>query len=470
MKVLVALSILFNGVVPSCSSKFISRSITTAFTRGGGCQPTKTTERKTFKLIQVQIIHRHGDRTPITPMAEREFWESTLPSKELLDKVAEKTKIIRKDNAATQAHAAGGIGPFGKLTQLGLLQMVKVGEEIRSSLHLDDSNHHENEEVRSIDQDGHVHINHGCLFTNSNPIHPSKLKITSTDFPRTIQSVQALLLGLFPEGYDGIIEIDARHTDIMIPDPQPRLSEEQVQLERVLSQRSHLLEREKELEGIAGKVSEVLHHLIDHDAPSHNWGIGEETDVKQNIENQSSNGKKLTFSQLAEVMTCLKVRNRLPDGISEADYEIITSHSAWKWFENLRNQELAKLAMKPFLTLITKTMQQAIINHYDEPIMHIYSCHDSSLIGLICALKLEQPAKWPEYGSFLKVELFECHHPIHKGENGNDTENYYVRFSLNGDILKSSWGVGCDGYPQAAEMISLKHLTSSIEDEHNNYK
>jgi acid phosphatase len=293
------------------------------------------------------------------------------------------------------------------------------------------------------------------------------LKITSTDFPRTIQSVQALLLGLFPEGYDGIIEIDARHTNIMIPDPQPRLSEEQVQLERVLSQRGHLLERERELEGIAAKVSEILHHLIDHNAPSQNWGIGEEKDAKQNVGNQSSNRKKLTFSQLSEVMTCLKVRNILPDGITDTDYEIITSHSAWKWFENLRNQELAKLAMKPFLTVITKTMRQGIINHYDEPTMYIYSCHDSSLIGLICALKLQQPAKWPEYGSFLKVELFECHHPISGEQNQSDTENFYVRFSLNGEILKSSWGVGRDGYPEPAEMISLKHLTSSIEDEHN---
>jgi acid phosphatase len=464
-----AVLLFFSYLLTVCSSNVFDRSIT-AFTRGGGSQPTKTTERKTFKLIQVQIIHRHGDRTPITPLVEREFWESTLPSESLLDKVAEKTKIIRENNENVQAHAAGGIGPFGKLTQLGLLQMVKVGEEIRSSLHLDDTHYHESEEVHSIDRHGHVHINNGCLFTNSNPIHPSKLKITSTDFPRTIQSVQGLLLGLFPDGYDGIIEIDARHTDIMIPDPQPRLSEEQVHLERVLSQRSHLLEREKELEGIAVKVSEMLHHLIDHNAPSQNWGIGEEKDAQQNVEIQNTNGKKLTFSQLSEVMTCLKVRNMLPEGINDSDYQIITSHSAWKWFENLRNQELAKLAMKPFLTLITKTMQQGIINHDNEPIMHIYSCHDSSLIGLICALKLEQPAKWPEYGSFLKVELFECHNQISEEENDDDDEHYYVRFSLNGDILKSSWGIGRDGYPEAAEMISLKHLTSSIEDEHNSHK
>lgn len=417
--------------------------------------------RKTFQLIQVQIIHRHGDRTPITPMVERDFWTGTLPSQELLDKVAENTKIIRDyDNSNSHPHAAGGIGPFGKLTQLGLLQMIKLGEQIRSSLYLDENYiDHESEEVHTIDNYGNVHLYRGCLFTKSKPIHPSKVKVTSTDFPRTIQSVQALLLGLFPEGYEGIIEIDARHTNIMIPDPQPRLSTEQVQLERVLSQRSHLLEREKELEHIASKVSTLLHHLIDHQAPSGHWGIGEE----QSVETQNEK-KKLSFSQLAEVMTCLKIRNKLPEGISDEDYEIITSHSAWKWFENLRNQELAKLAMKPFLNVVTNKMEQAIVSHYKEPVLHIYSCHDSSLIGLICALKLEQPAEWPEYGSFLKVELFHCPHSKEEDTPiAGATDDYFVRFSLNGTILKSSWGVG---EQNAADMISLKRLTSSIKNEH----
>ena len=195
------------------------------------------------------------------------------------------------------------------------------------------------------------------LPTNTNPIHPSKVKIKSTDFPRTIQSVQALMLGLFPLGYDGEIEIDASHTDVLIPDPQPRLSLEQVELERELSHRSHLLEKEKELETLADRITKDLHELIDwENAHSANFGIGEEGDQERT--------RSLSFSQLSEVLTCLHVRGMLPESISHEDYRTVSSHSAWRWFENLRNENLAKLAMKGFMNLERHIFHQFSTQHH----------------------------------------------------------------------------------------------------------
>ncbi len=43
----------------------------------------------------------------------------------------------------------------------------------------------------------------------------------------------------------------------------------------------------------------------------------------------------------------------------------------------------------------------------EEPMLCIYSTHDSILIGLLCVLGLRQPTKWLEYGSALKLELRE---------------------------------------------------------------
>jgi hypothetical protein len=53
---------------------------------------------------------------------------------------------------------------------------------------------------------------------------PGSIVVWSTDFPRTIQSVQALLYGLYPpETRQGhTIPIDTRNTDDMHPDPHPR--------------------------------------------------------------------------------------------------------------------------------------------------------------------------------------------------------------------------------------------------------
>jgi acid phosphatase len=430
------------------SSKEVSTPL--AFKCSGSISATF---KKRFKLVQVQIIHRHGDRTPITPMAEKDYWHGTLPSPALLSKLAEGTTINRSGSDGSKvAHAAGGIGPFGKLTKLGMLQMVEVGMRIRDELHLD-----EEEGTNLVDEEGNLHINSGRLFTMIDPVHPSKVKIMSTDFPRTIQSVQALLMGLFPLGYDGEIEIDAMHTDILIPDPQPRLSQEQAELERELSQRQHLIEREEELRMLSDKITSELHDLIDwENASSGNWGIGEEGNGKKE--------KSLTFSQLSEVMTCLRVRDKLPETISNEDYTIISSHSAWKWFENLRNENLAKLAMKPFMNFIMEALRDGRNDESDDPVLYIYSCHDSSLIGLMCAFRLEQPAEWPEYGSFLKVELFKSEENPEEDDEGGETKiDYYVRFSLNGEVLKSSWtetGVEPSG------MICLKQLSSTIAREH----
>jgi len=393
-------------------------------------------------------------------MAEKDYWYGTLPAPSLIEKLSEDT-IIKRDGSdgSKIAHAAGGIGPFGKLTKLGLLQMVEVGSRIRDELHLE-----EEDGTNIVDSDGTLHMNKGRLFTKDHPVHPSKVKIMSTDFPRTIQSVQALLLGLFPLGYDGEIEIDAKHTDVLIPDPQPRLSQEQVELERELSKRQHMLEREEELRTLSDKVTSQLQPLIDwENSTSGNWGIGEEGDG-------SKDKALLTFSQLSEIMTCLKVRDKLPESISHEDYTIISSHSAWKWFENLRNENLARLAMKPFMNFIMETLRDGRKDESDDPVLYIYSCHDSSLIGLMCAFRLEQPAEWPEYGSFLKVELFKTEEDVGGEDEGVKTNiDHYVRFSLNGEVLNSSWGVVEDDeidVDSTGGMICLKQLSSSIAREH----
>jgi hypothetical protein len=91
-----------------------------SFLRGGDSSP-----RKKHRTLQVQISHRHGDRTPITPMKDEEFWAKTLSSQELLEKISAGANIVRR------AARPWPTGPFGKLTQMGLFQMVEVGNKIR---------------------------------------------------------------------------------------------------------------------------------------------------------------------------------------------------------------------------------------------------------------------------------------------------------------------------------------------------
>merc|ERR1711862_624836 len=100
------------------------------------------------------------------------------------------------------------------------------------------------------------------------------------------------------------------------------------------------------------------------------------------------------------------------------------------------------LAMNKMATKIVQIM----LDHSNQPPVTIYSAHDSTLIGLICAFRLEQPSVWPEYGSYLKVELIEV-----QNEESSQME-YKVKFSLNGNTLRSVWD------DVALEEIPLSYL------------
>ena len=147
--------------------------------------------------------------------------------------------------------------------------------------------------------------------------------MTSTDFPRTIQSVQGLLVGLLPDGTDqDPVEIDVRHTDRMIPDPQPRGTAEQVELEKILARRPHLASREVEMKELADRATEALRDMLGEGYGDIVFGVGEEGGGSGS---GSSSSRPLSWSQLAEITTCLRTRGLLPGALTEADHEARTS-------------------------------------------------------------------------------------------------------------------------------------------------
>ena len=408
----------------------------------------------TFRVLQSQVVHRHGDRTPITPMADTDYWASTLPSEHVLTLVAKGTTVVSQQTSqessasmAVPTHPAGGQGPFGKLTQLGLLQMVGVGTALRDQFEWT-RNSDNNDNIH--DERGNVFINQGRIFhSTNNPLLPSHVKVFSTDFPRTILSVRGTLIGLFPDQVVDM-EIDVRQTDKMIPDPQPRRTEEQEKLEAMLAKSQMLHHQEMELQPVAIHVTQALLPLLGKGAFGVSFGVGEEKNDTI-IVDSNHQPSSLTLPQLAEVIKCLAVRGLLPSTITTDDQERIATFTASKWFHLLRHPRLAYLAMNPMVHAMVESMH-AMIQNGSFPVI-LYSAHDSTLIGLLCALRLEQPAVWPEYGSTLTLELIEavC--------NTSGETNHLVRFILNGNILKSQWNDDEEPY----ETIPLDRLTEYIK-------
>ena len=393
----------------------------------------------------VQIVHRHGDRTPITPLKDEDYWAKTLVSQDLLDQISSNTNVLT-NAGESNTHKAGGRGVFGKLTQLGLFQLINLGTKLREELVSD--KHHDDPMAYVSVEDGKQYP---YPWTPQRPLHPSNIKIVSTNFPRTIQSVQGLLVGLFPDGTkDVIIDIDARDTDSLIPDPQPRRSPEQEALEQHVANLPTLKNKEEEMRPLAIRTTAALLGLLGEGALDFSFGVAEDKEESSGNEQQSA--PKLAWSQLAEITKCLQVRDRLPATITSDDQELISKYTAWRWFESLRHPRLAYLAMNPFVSRIIDSMH----NHDTEPPVIIYSAHDSTLIGLMCGFRLEQPSVWPEYGSYLKMELLEVQ------TVGDEKEKHHVvRFSLNGSPLRSIWD---KDKPPLAE-IPLSLLTHKAKNE-----
>ena len=438
----------YHSNLGTCQNQSRSTSTSTTGSSNGSdhqdaCLDSTTTSNKpTLFRRAVHVIHRHGDRTPITPLTNEAYWTSQLIPNETLMEISKYTQLLEPEDQAENKHNANGRGPFGKLTRLGLQQMMDLGRTLRHQLVGN------NDPV--VDEQGRILYPHVVV-----PLSPSEpisrhIRVRSTNFVRTIQSVQGLLHGLLllrpwddrdhqPDNNStttSVVEekdrvtIDIRHTNWMIPDPQPRRTPAQAALEMELAQQAHLVEREQELYPLAVAMTQALQPLLAPDAREADFGVPQ-PQLSGNHGHQKDTPRPLSWNQLAEITKCLAVRNLLPPEITPVHQETTSRHAAYRWYESFRHPQLSYYAMNTF----TETMVSSFLRHSDEKEeekeakIQIWSAHDSTLICLMCAFRLEQPAVWPEYASYLMLELL---------WNANDAQSY-VRFSLNGQVLRTLW-------------------------------
>ena len=147
------------------------------------------------RLVALTVVTRHGDRSPLTPALSREFWRGTLPSSAELQELAAGTVVHRDPPEAgapaaprRAVHSAVGDGVFGTLTRRGVEQMRALGGSLRAELLA----------PRLL-----TAASRGCGvgpggasagaaergFISAH-LEPAQLALFSTDFPRTIQSLQ----------------------------------------------------------------------------------------------------------------------------------------------------------------------------------------------------------------------------------------------------------------------------------------
>jgi hypothetical protein len=139
-----------------------------------------------FELVQVVVVHRHGDRTPISRNAGaftetlelKEFWKSRVSASKDIERTGRMNTDSTSTHLSTNFTEGKYVFPNGHLTRLGANQLRRVGAQLRERY------------IGDLDFLPHT------LPSDHNG---TAVYARSTRYPRTIQSVQNLLLGLYPD-------------------------------------------------------------------------------------------------------------------------------------------------------------------------------------------------------------------------------------------------------------------------------
>lgn len=310
------------------------------------------------RILHTAFIHRHGDRTPITKLAQPALWNDKLPAADCLRDLEDRFPVRA---AAIGSHHASGVIPFGQLTSLGLTQLTNLGAQLRSQFE------HAGEPVPTA----------------------SQISCHATPFARTIQSAQALLSGMELEGG---VQIDTSLGQLLLPDPEPR-HPRQAELEAQYwaatePPSSHLLQLE---ERCVNRFLEV--GAITDKAPVYKHGA-------------------VNWNRVAEIGKCLE--QHWPEPVLEPeDLAAVLDTAAARWYGMFRmgsGRELTRYAIGGMLRRIVRIAQLPV---HERPTLDFYSAHDSTLMGLLAALQCRHSdgrvvSEWPPYASFLKIQLIDA--------------------------------------------------------------
>jgi len=276
-------------------------------------------------LKQLQVFHRHGDRTPFTPLKNGDFWWGTLPSSVRAKWLDENTKLV----GLPRNQKVFDKKPFGALTDRGIEQLVEVGE----------------------------------YLSQKYPGWFDDAEVRCTRFRRTIQSVQSLIKGLRLKNE---VNIDLGHTAQMIPDDW----------EGKDSKRGKGLDRD------FWDSDDMVHFMVKNNELFLDTAFQL---FESGFITEHTREEQMNWNRLHEIVHCLREYNLLPSTIPSEHVDLIEAVNRRIWFSRLsHNFELNRIVIGGFSDHIANVFADS-----DDDRTRIYSIHDSSLISLMCSLGLD---------------------------------------------------------------------------------
>ena len=396
-----------------------------------------------LRLVQVQLLIRHGDRAPINTKALPNTGPVHLPCRfnhhrlDFKDKLAtykdmvskEVFQIIGSEHKKLLEDRLSCYG--GQLTPRGMLQHLFLGTHLKDS--------------------------YPKFFTQ---IQNQDIHVLSTDTPRTKQSAAALLTGMLYNSFSSVTKGRAQKHKIALNVHADHL-------------KAHLVldkdEKPLSCPPLAKKFDEVVKG---GEFVAFNKNIGPM--VKSLAYYLSSDVSQLSpFDQIVDTFytrSCHKLgvpvgpKYSVPSSLMEQAFGYANRFSTLK-----HSGELAEMQTLSLLSHIAKHIVSAVKDEDSHKKLVVYSGHDTMIHPFLRILD-DKFDTWPPYASRIVFEVF-----VENGATPTDKNMYaktFFRVLFNGDAIENIKFIGDAKGPMKLFPLSrlLTHLTQRTFDDVKKYE
>ncbi|KAA8497778.1 Lysophosphatidic acid phosphatase type 6 [Porphyridium purpureum] len=348
--------------------------------------------REQLKVVQANVVFRHGARTPLQPMGsphhhdfhvrwdechEHKYHELFAPVK-ICGVDGHPPPNVWKSRSSrsidTDVTSIVGNCKPGQLTVLGALQTYELGYTLRKE-----------------------YVEKHALI--SARYDPQQVRVRSTFMTRAVQSAQGVLRGLFDDDSTGqcVAEVFVHQPEHETLIPHEKTCDKLRLLFKRAKQRFNQHPDEEE-------VRKMMANRMEHDL-----------DVRH---------IKLRDSLVARMTHGIP----LPEGWDHELSNKVARLAEWQLEElfvaETENQrETVRLAIGRQIREFLENMREKITAMSDAKSMYLYSAHDTTLVPILVALRVFD-GKWPPFAAYVAIELL---------ENQQNRGSFFVRVVYNGE-------------------------------------